>query len=234
MSPIMFVLLFAYVFGGAIDVPGVNYREFLIAGIFAQTVVFGATYTGAGLAEDMKKGIIDRFRSLPMTRSAVLIGRTGSDIVYNVLSITIMALTGLLVGWRIRTSVWEALAGFGLLILFSYAFSWVMASVGLVVPSPEVVNNASFMVIMPLTFISNAFVPSESLPGPLRVFAEWNPVSAVTQGARNLFGNVNPLAPPPEAWPMQNPVLYTMIWIAVIMLVFVPFSIRLYKRAASK
>ena len=234
MSPIMFVLLFAYVFGGAIDVPGVNYREFLIAGIFAQTVVFGATYTGAGLAEDMKKGIIDRFRSLPMTRSAVLIGRTGSDIVYNVLSITIMALTGLLVGWRIRTSVWEALAGFGLLILFSYAFSWVMASVGLVVPSPEVVNNASFMVIMPLTFISNAFVPSESLPGPLRAFAEWNPVSAVTQGARNLFGNVNPLAPPPEAWPMQNPVLYTMIWIAVIMLVFVPFSIRLYKRAASK
>jgi ABC-2 type transport system permease protein len=234
MSPIMFVLLFAYVFGGAIDVPGVNYREFLIAGIFAQTVVFGATYTGAGLAEDMKKGIIDRFRSLPMTRSAVLIGRTGSDIVYNVLSITIMALTGLLVGWRIRTSVWEAVAGFGLLILFSYAFSWVMASVGLVVPSPEVVNNASFMVIMPLTFISNAFVPSESLPGPLRVFAEWNPVSAVTQGARNLFGNVNPLAPPPEAWPMQNPVFYTMIWIAVILLVFVPFSIHLYKRAASK
>ena len=114
MSPIMFVLLFAYVFGGAIDVPGVSYREFLIAGIFAQTVVFGATYTGAGLAEDMKKGIIDRFRSLPMTRSAVLIGRTGSDIIYNVLSITIMALTGLLVGWRIRTSFWEAAAGFAL------------------------------------------------------------------------------------------------------------------------
>ena len=234
LSPIMFVLLFAYVFGGAIDVPGVNYREFLIAGIFAQTVVFGATYTGAGLAEDMKKGIIDRFRSLPMTRSAVLIGRTGSDIIYNVLSITIMALTGLLVGWRIRTSFWEAAAGFALLILFSYAFSWVMASVGLVVPSPEVVQNASFMVIMPLTFISNAFVPSDSLPGPLRVFAEWNPVSAVTQGARTLFGNVNPLAPASEAWSMQNPVLYTLIWIAVILVVFVPFSIHLYKRAASK
>jgi len=234
MSPIMFVLLFAYVFGGSIDVPGVNYREFLIAGIFAQTVVFGATYTGAGMAEDMKNGIIDRFRSLPMTRSAVLIGRTGSDIIYNVLSIAIMALTGLLVGWRIRTSLWEAMAGFGLLILFSYAFSWVMASVGLLVPSPEVVNNASFMVIMPLTFISNAFVPSESLPGPLRVFAEWNPVSAVTQGARNLFGNVNPLAPVPEAWSMQNPVLYTLIWVTVILAVFVPLSVRLYKRAASK
>ncbi|HKX74603.1 MAG TPA: ABC transporter permease, partial [Acidimicrobiia bacterium] len=194
MSPIMFVLLFAYVFGGSIEVPGVNYREFLIAGIFAQTVVFGATYTGASLAEDMQKGIIDRFRSLPMTRSAVLVGRTASDVFYNVLSIVIMAGTGLLVGWRIRTSVWEALAGFALLLLFSYAFSWVMASVGLLVPAPEVVNNASFMVIMPLTFVSNAFVPSQNLPTPLRIFAEWNPVSAVTQAARNLFGNVNSAA----------------------------------------
>src|SRR5690606_7954617 len=123
LAPIMFVLLFAYVFGGAIDVPGLDYREFLIAGIFAQTVVFGATATGAGIADDMQKGIIDRFRSLPMSRSAVLVGRTASDIVYNVLSITIMALTGLLVGWRIRTSLWDALAGFLLLLLFSYAFS---------------------------------------------------------------------------------------------------------------
>jgi ABC transporter DrrB family efflux protein len=234
MSPIMFVLLFSYVFGGSIDVPGVNYREFLIAGIFAQTVVFGATYTGASLAEDMQKGIIDRFRSLPMTRSAVLVGRTASDIVYNVLSIGIMSLTGLLVGWRIRTSVWEALAGFGLLLLFSYAFSWVMASVGLAVPSPEVVNNASFMVIMPLTFISNAFVPSENLPTPLRIFAEWNPVSAVTQAARNLFGNTNSLAPVSEAWSMQNPEIYTLIWVVVILAIFVPFSVALYKRAARK
>jgi ABC-2 type transport system permease protein len=234
MSPIMFVLLFAYVFGGSIQVEGLNYREFLMAGIFAQTVVFGATYTGAGLAEDMQKGIIDRFRSLPMSRSAVLVGRTSSDVIYNLLSITIMALTGLLVGWRIRTSVWEALAGFGLLLLFSYAFSWVMASVGLMVPSPEVVNNASFMFIMPLTFISNAFVPSENLPTPLRIFAEWNPVSAVTQAARNLFGNTNPLAPVSEAWSMQNPELYTLIWVGVILAIFVPFSVRLYKRAASK
>lgn len=234
MSPIMFVLLFSYVFGGSINVPGVNYREFLIAGIFAQTVVFGATYTGASLAEDMQKGIIDRFRSLPMTRSAVLVGRTASDIVYNVLSITIMSLTGLLVGWRIRTSFWEAVAGFGLLLLFSYAFSWVMATVGLAVPSPEVVNNASFMVIMPLTFVSNAFVPSDSLPTPLRIFAEWNPVSAVTQAARELFGNTNPLAPPSEAWSMQNPILYTLIWVVVILAIFVPFAVGLYKRAARK
>lgn len=234
MSPIMFVLLFSYVFGGSIDVPGVNYREFLIAGIFAQTVVFGATYTGASLAEDMQKGIIDRFRSLPMTRSAVLVGRTASDIVYNVLSIGIMSLTGLLVGWRIRTSFWEAVAGFALLLLFSYAFSWVMASIGLVVPSPEVVNNASFMVIMPLTFVSNAFVPSQNLPTPLRIFAEWNPVSAVTQAARNLFGNVNLAAPVSEAWSMQHPELYTLIWVVVILAIFIPFSVSLYKRAARK
>jgi ABC-2 type transport system permease protein len=234
LSPIMFVLLFAYVFGGAIDVPGISYREFLIAGIFAQTVVFGATATGAGIADDMQKGIIDRFRSLPMSRSAVLVGRTASDIVYNVLSVTIMALTGLLVGWRIRTSVWDAIAGFLLLLLFSYAFSWVMAAVGLLVPSVEVINNASFMVIMPLTFISNAFVPSDSLPGPLRTFAEWNPVSAVTQAARSLFGNTNPLAPPPEVWPMQHAEAYTLIWVAVILVVFVPLSIRLYRRSANR
>ena len=234
ISPIMFVLLFAFVFGGAIDVPGQEYRQFLIAGIFAQTVVFGATYTGAGLAEDMQKGIIDRFKSLPMTRSAVLIGRTGSDIVYNFLSIAIMAITGFLVGWRIHTSILEAAAGFAILLLFAYGFSWVMATVGMLVPSPEVVNNASFMVIMPLTFISNAFVPIETLPTPLRIFAEWNPVSAVTQAARNLFGNTSPLAPTPEAWSMQNPELYIMIWILVLIAVFAPLSVRLYERAASK
>ena len=234
ISPIMFVLLFAFVFGGAIEVPGMNYREFLIAGIFAQTVVFGATYTGAGLAEDMQKGIIDRFKSLPMSRSAVLLGRTGADIVYNVLSITIMALTGLVVGWRIHTSALEAAAGFALLLLFAYAFSWVMATVGLLVPSPEVVNNASFMVIMPLTFISNAFVPVETLPTALKIFAEWNPVSAVTQAARNLFGNTSPLVDVGDAWPMQNPEIYTLIWVVVLVAVFAPLSVRLYKNAASK
>lgn len=234
ISPIMFVLLFAFVFGGAIEVPGMNYREYLIAGIFAQTVVFGATYTGAGLAEDMQKGIIDRFKSLPMSRSAVLLGRTGADIVYNVLSITIMALTGLVVGWRIHTSALEAAAGFALLLLFAYAFSWVMATVGLMVPSPEVVNNASFMVIMPLTFISNAFVPVESLPTALQIFAEWNPVSAVTQAARNLFGNTTPLIDVGDSWPMQNPEIYTLIWVVVLVAVFAPLSVRLYKNAASK
>lgn len=235
MSPIMFVLLFAYVFGGAIDPGGgVNYREFLMAGIFAQTAIFGATFTGAGMAEDMQKGIIDRFRSLPMSRSAVLVGRTASDIVYNVLSLAIMSLTGLLIGWRIRGSVGDALVAFLLLVLLGYAFSWVLGYVGLLVPSPEVINNASFMVIMPLTFVSNAFVPLESFPAALRPFVEWNPVSAVTQAARDLFGNTSPAIPVPDVWSMRNPVLYTLIWIAVIIAVFMPLAVAQYQRTASR
>jgi ABC-2 type transport system permease protein len=235
LSPIMFVLLFAYVFGGAIDPgAGVSYREFLIGGIFAQTVVFGATFTGAGIAEDMQKGIIDRFRSLPMSRSAVLIGRTASDVVYNVLSIVIMSLTGLLVGWRIRGSMLDAVAAYLLLLLFAYAFSWVMGFVGLLVPSVEVINNASFMVIMPLTFISNAFVPLETFPGPLQAFAEWNPVSTLTQAVRELFGNTSDLLPVSEAWSMQNPALYTLLWVGIILAVFAPLSIRQYKRAGNR
>ncbi len=229
ISPIIFVLLFAYVFGSAIDIPGGSYREFLIAGIFAQTVVFGATFTGAGIAEDMQKGIIDRFRSLPMARSAVVVGRTASDVIYNVLSLLIMGLSGLIVGWRINTGVLEALAGFGLLLLFAYAMSWVMAYVGLIVPSVEVINNASFIVIFPLTFIANTFVPSESLPPALRTFAEWNPVSSVTQSARVLFGNIPAGTPEPTAWPLLNPVLYTLIWIVVIIAIFGPLSVRRYK-----
>jgi ABC transporter DrrB family efflux protein len=234
LSPIMFVLLFAFVFGGAIDVAGGSYREFLIAGILAQTVVFGATVTGAGLADDMQKGIIDRFRSLPMSRSAVLVGRTSSDIIYNALSITIMALTGLLVGWGIRTSFWEAAAGFGLLLLFAYSISWIMAYIGLLVPSVEVINNASFMVIFPLTFVANTFVPIETMPEALQTFAEWNPVSAVTQAARELFGNIPPGTPEPTVWPLQNPILYTLIWVVIFIAIFAPLSIRQYKRAARR
>ncbi len=235
MSPIMFVLLFAYVFGGAIDPGGgVHYREFLIAGIFAQTAIFGATFTGAGMAEDMQKGIIDRFRSLPMSRSAVLVGRTASDVVYNVLSITIMALTGLVIGWRIRGSLLDALGAFLLLLLFAYAFSWVMAFVGLLVPSPEVINNASFMVIMPLVFVSNVFVPLESFPAGLKTFVEWNPVSAVTQAQRTLFGNVNPDIPVPDVWSLQHPVAYTLVWVALILSVFVPLAVGQYRRTASR
>ncbi|HEY8524250.1 MAG TPA: ABC transporter permease [Acidimicrobiales bacterium] len=235
MSPIMFVLLFAYVFGDSISVPGGSgYREFLIAGIFAQTVLFGATWTGAGLAEDMQKGIINRFKSLPMSRSAVLVGRTGSDVIYNVLSIAIMSITGLVVGWRIRGSILEAIAGYAVLLLFAYAVSWLMAYIGLLVPSVEVINQASFMVLFPLTFIANTFVPSDNLPTALRTVAEWNPVSSVTQASRELFGNIPEGTPEPSAWPLQHAALYTLIWVVLIIAVFAPLAVRQYKRTSAR
>jgi ABC transporter DrrB family efflux protein len=234
ISPIMFVLLFAYVFGGAISPPGVDYKEFLAAGIFAQTVVFGATFTGAGLAEDMQKGIIDRFRSLPMSRSAVLVGRTTSDIIYNVLSLVIMSLTALLIGWRIRTDFLDALLGYALLLVFAYAVSWIMAYVGLLVPSVDVVNNASFVVIFPLTFLSNAFVPLDNFSGVLKTIVEWNPVSSLTQAAREAFGNTGGLPPPSDAFSMQHPATYTLLWAAIFVAVFLPLSVQQFKRASSK
>ncbi len=235
MSPIMFILLFAYVFGSAIGpVKGVNYKEFLIPGIFAQTVIFGATITGAGMAEDMQKGLVDRFRSLPMSRSAVLVGRTGADVLNNVITIVIMSVTGLIVGWRIRSSAGEAIAGFLLLLAFAYAISWIMALIGLIVTSPEVVNNASFMVIFPLTFIANTFVPTNHFPKVLKVIADWNPVSSVTQAARQLFGNTGSSPLPSHPWPLHHPVIYTLLWVVGILVVFVPLAIRQYQRAAAR
>ena len=233
MSPIMFVVLFAYVFGSSIKIPGVSYREYLIAGVFVQTVIFGSTFTGVGLADDMTKGIIDRFRSLPMARSAVLVGRTTSDIGFNSASIFVMSITGLIVGWRIRTSPVPAIGGFLLLLLFAYAMSWILAFVGLKVGRVEVVNNASFMFIFPLTFIANTFVRSDFLPGPLRTFAEWNPVSSVAQAVREAFGNTGNL-PRPRVWSLENPVLYMLIWVGAILAIFIPLSVRQYKRSASR
>jgi ABC transporter DrrB family efflux protein len=197
-------------------------------------VLFGATITGSGLADDIQKGIIDRFRSLPMARSAVLVGRTASDLVNNVLVIVVMSITGLLVGWRIRSSPLEALAGFGLLLLFAYAFSWAMAVIGLLVRSPEVFNNASFIAVFPLTFVANTFVGTSNMPGPLKVVAEWNPVSAATQAVRELFGNTSPYAPPPDAWPLQHPVRTSLIWITALLMIFVPLAVHRYKKAVSR
>jgi ABC transporter DrrB family efflux protein len=234
MSPIMFILLFAYVFGSGITVQGhINYREFLIPGIFVQTVIFGSTITGAGMADDIQKGIIDRFRSLPMARSAVLVGRTTSDLLNNVLVVVIMSITGYIVGWRIRGSVIDAIVAYALLLLFAYAMSWVMALVGLLVPSPEVVNNASFMLIFPFTFIANTFVQTNKFPAVLKAIANWNPVSAVTQAGREKFGNTGGV-PPVHTWPIEHAVLYTLLWSAALVAIFVPLSIRQYRKAASR
>jgi ABC-2 type transport system permease protein len=235
LSPIMFVLLFRFVFGGAINVPGnVSYAEFLLPGIFTQTVIFGSTITGSSIAEDLQKGLIDRFRSLPMSRSAVLIGRTVADLGLNALSIAVMALTGLVVGWRIHSSVGEAIAGFLLLLVFSFAISWLMALVGLTVRTPEVVNNASFIVIFPITFVASTFVPLETFPTVLRHFAEWNPVSTVAQSARELFGNIPAGVPEPDVWSLQHPLVYSLLWAALILAVFVPLSVRKYLSTASR
>ncbi|WP_222121992.1 ABC transporter permease [Curtobacterium pusillum] len=233
LQPIMFVLLFSQVYGGAIAVEGTDYTQFLMAGIFAQTVVFGATFSGSAMAQDLKEGLIDRFRTLPMSASAVLVGRTNSDLALNGISMAIMMLTGLAIGWRVNSSPLEFLAGIGLLLLFSYAFSWVMALLGMSVKTPEVINNASFMILFPLTFISNAFVPSDTLPLVLRVFAEWNPVSSLVQAARELFGNVGS-APVPDIWTMQHPILTVLIGIAVMLVVFVPWAVNKYTRISAK
>jgi ABC-2 type transport system permease protein len=234
LSPIMFVLLFVYVFGSAIPIQGIDYAEFLLPGILAQTVVFGSTITGASLADDLQKGLIDRFRSLPMSRSAVLVGRTVADLGLNAISIAVMVVTGLLVGWRVRSSLVEAIGGFLLLLLFAYAISWVMATVGLLVRTPEVVNNASFIVIFPLTFIANTFVPTNNFPAVLKTIADWNPVSAVVQAARQLFGNTAPILQASDAWSLQHPVLYTLIWVLILLAVFMPLSVRIYQRTATR
>jgi len=233
IQPIMFVLLFSQVYGGAIAVQGTDYVQFLMAGIFAQTVVFGSTFSGSAMAQDLKDGIIDRFRSLPMSSSAVLVGRTNGDLVLNTISMIIMMATGFLVGWRVNSSMGEFFAGLGLLLLFSYAFSWVMALLGMSVRSPEVINNASFIILFPITFISNAFVPIETLPDPLRIFAEFNPVSALVQAARELFGNEGS-APVPDVWTLQNPVATVLIGVVVLLVVFVPWCIRKFASISSR
>lgn len=233
IQPIMFVLLFSQVYAGAIAVQGTDYVQFLMAGIFAQTVVFGSTFSGSAMAQDLKDGIIDRFRSLPMSSSAVLVGRTNGDLVLNTISMIIMMATGFLVGWRVNSSMGEFFAGLGLLLLFSYAFSWVMALLGMSVRSPEVINNASFIILFPITFISNAFVPIETLPGPLKTFAEYNPVSALVQAARELFGNEGS-APVPDVWTLQNPVATVLIGVVVLLVLFVPLCIRKFAQISSR
>jgi ABC-2 type transport system permease protein len=232
-QPIIFVLLFAYVFGGAIPIPGGgSYREYLIAGIFAQTIVFNSATTTVGLAEDMSKGVIDRFRSLPMATSGVLVGRTTADVVRSVITLVVLSLTGLVVGWRIHEGVAKAAAAYVLLLMFGYAFSWIGAWVGLHMPSAEVANTAGLVWLFPVTFLSNAFVPIHGMPGWLETIAVWNPVSAVVLASRQLFGN--PTGIPGNAWPEQHAILATVIWIVVLLGIFAPLSVRKFRRTASR
>lgn len=233
MFPIVFVLMFAYVFGSVIDIPGMSYREFLLPGIFVQAVIMSAQITGYTLTLDLQKGIFDRFRSLPMAPSGVLIGQTVSDLLMNLASLVVMAVMGLIVGWRVHTSPSEAVLGFGLLLLFAYAFSWLTAAVALALRTPESFNNIATMLSFPLMFISNAFLDSSRLPTPLRVVAEWNPVSTITQAARELFGNTSTAMKTSDAWPLQHAVPASLLWILVVLVVFIPLATRLYKKAVS-
>jgi ABC transporter DrrB family efflux protein len=216
------VLLFRYVFGGAIRTPGYSYVDFLLPGIIVQNTSFGGFATALGLNEDMQKGLIDRFRSLPMSRAAVLGGRTLADVATNSLSITILLVTGVIIGFQFHTSFPEAAAGFGLLLLFGYAFSWFLAFLGLLVKSTESVNSVGFIVVFPLTFISSAFVPVASMPAGLRDFAEVNPFTIIVDAMRHLWLGA----------PAHNSVWGAFAWSVAIVAVFAPLAVARYRRAA--
>lgn len=235
IQPIMFVVLFSYVFGGSISVGGSLspsvYREFLMAGIFAQTVTFATAGAGAGIADDMHKGLIDRFRSLPMARGAVLTGRTLADLVQSALTLLVLAIVAVIVGWRIHDGFLDALAGFGLLLLLGYAFSWIGALIGLSVRTPEAATSGGLIWLFPLTFVSIAFVPADNMPTVLRVIAEWNPFSATVQAARELFGNLPAGYPVPDVWPLQHPAAASVIWSLLIIVAFRTLAVRKYRSA---
>ncbi|MGF6888356.1 ABC-2 type transport system permease protein [Nocardia sp. GAS34] len=232
IQPLMFVSLFAYIFGASLG--GSQYREFLLAGIFTQTVAFNAAFTTVGLANDLQKGIIDRMRTLPMSRLAVLMGRTLSDLAVNVLSLGVMVACGYLVGWHINGGIARAAMAFGVILLFAFAMSWVGALTGLVSPSVEVAQSAGLIWMFPLTFISSAFISAETLPGPLRTVAEWNPITAVSAAGRKLFRNG---APPsfgtPHGWPADHCVEYAILCSVAILAVAVPLALMQYRKVAS-
>jgi ABC-2 type transport system permease protein len=229
IQPLMFVLLFAYVFGGAIAVPGGNYHEYLMGGIFIQTLTFGVMGPAMSMANDLTEGVLDRFRSLPMARSAFLVGHVLAEFAASLLGLTVMTVAGLIVGWRIHTDVPHAIAGFALLALVAFAMLWLGMLLGSIVRSADAAQGIVFIVIFPLTFIANAFVPTGTLPNVLQHVAEWNPVSALAAGIRTLFGN--PTATPDGApWPLQHPVASSLIWCAVLLAITVPLAIAVYRR----
>jgi ABC transporter DrrB family efflux protein len=234
LQPLLFTILFVYIFGGAIPIPGGgSYVNFLLAGILALNMVTSTMGTAVGLSTDLHEGMIDRFRSLPMWRSAVLVGRSMADLLTSCLCALIVALTGLAVGWRPEANYFSIAGGFLLMIFFAYSISWVTACAGLNSKSPESAASFGFIVLFPLTFVSNSLVPTQHMPGWLQAIATWNPVSAVVAGARVLWGNPNPSGTI-QAWPMQHPVEAALIWSVGILAVAAPLAAHFFKKRTTE
>ncbi|MBM7056843.1 MULTISPECIES: ABC transporter permease [Streptomyces] len=233
VMPIAFVVVFGYLFGSAMQVPGEGgYKEYIMAGIFAQVMLANITTTAVGVVNDLNNGLVDRFRALPIARSSVLIGRTGADAVLVTWTCAMMALVGYLIGWRAHNGVLQTLGGFGLLLLMGFAMSWLGALIGLTLRNVETVSALSGIIMMPLAFLSNAFVPLDGLPGWLRTIAEWNPVSAVVSASRQLFGNEQGATS--GALPAEHPVAASLIVLVVLLAVVVPLAGRAYEKAAAQ
>ncbi|HVS85605.1 MAG TPA: ABC transporter permease, partial [Gaiellaceae bacterium] len=229
VQPVLFTLLFVYVFGAGIVLPhGGSYKEFALAGLLALNLTTSSMGTAVGLSTDLAAGVIDRFRTLPLWRPAVLVGRSLADLLTAALCSSIVVLTGLAIGWR-PGSVLGALGGLGLFLLFAYGMSWYCACVGIVSKSPEAAAGTGFLVLFPLAFVSNGLVPTQHMPSVLRTIADWNPVSAVTAAGRQLFANPNPSAAV-QAWPMQHPVLASLLWSGVLLAICAPLATVLYRR----
>jgi ABC transporter DrrB family efflux protein len=230
--PIIMIVLFAYVFGSAITLPGGgNYKEFLMPGIFMQAMALTAVQAATAVADDMSKGIIDRFRSLPIARSAVLAGRNVADWSLRLIGLACMVvLSMVLAGWRTHNGLADAAAGFGLVVLFGFAMIWVGTFIGLLAGTPTLADNATFAWLFPMTFLANTFVPTQGLPGWLRPVADWNPMSATVAAMRHLFGNPSP-APTHVAWPLAHPVPVSLGWSLLLLAVFVPLAVHRYRSA---
>lgn len=229
VQPVLFTLLFIYVFGSGVPIHGGSYKDFAVAGLMLLNLTTSSMGTAVGLISDLTTGAIDRFCTLPMWRSAVLIGRSIADLLSAALCIGIVALTGLAVGWRPEAAPMSILAGFGVALLFSYALSWACASLGIVSKGPESAQGVGLIILFPLAFVSNALVPTAGMPGWLQAIAAWNPVSAVTAAVRDLFGNPNPQATL-SAWPMRDPVEAAVVFSLAILAVFAPLSSMLFRR----
>jgi ABC transporter DrrB family efflux protein len=232
IQPVMFVLLFAFVFGGAIAVPGGgSYKEFLMGGIFAQTIVFGCFGVALALSHDRTNGAIDRFHSLPIPRSSVLAGHAVANLIRSFLPIAFMTVTGFVVGWRIHSGVLDIMAAYGLMVAFSFAMIWVGVLLGSLVKTPEGVQGVAFVVIFPVTFIASTFVPTSTLPSVLKTIAEWNPTSSLANALRHLFENPGGTAPADAVWPLAHPVAYTLLWAIGIVVVCAPLAVMQYQRS---